>query len=111
MPPKGASALEWTKGFNNASPTERIAFLKHVDELDEHERPTLNSVAAKKFFEFMIDVSACSTAFAGARARAPSASSRCVRTATGGTGGDRQGREKRQVPKRGQLPPRPQHHV
>ena len=60
MPPKGASALEWTKGFNNASPTERIEFLQRVEKLDENERPKINSVAAKKLFEYMINVSACS---------------------------------------------------
>ena len=95
MPPKGARALDWTKGFNNASPNERIAFLKRVEELDENERPKLNSVAAKKLFEYMINVSACITCICGSRARAPCASSRCARIATGGTGGDRQGREKR----------------
>jgi hypothetical protein len=65
MPPKGTRALEWTKGFNNASPTERIAFLKRVEELDENERPKLNSVAAKTLFEYMINVSAYNTCFCG----------------------------------------------
>ena len=60
MPPKAARALEWTKGFNNASPTERIAFLKRLEQMDENERPKVNSVAAKKLFEYMINVSACS---------------------------------------------------
>jgi hypothetical protein len=111
MPPKAARALEWTKGFNNASPTERIEFLQRVEKLDENERPKINSVAAKKLFEYMIKVSVCTLAVAGARGRAPCTSSRCARIATGGPEGDRRGREKRQVPERGQLSPGPQHHV
>ena len=60
MPPKAQRALEWSKDFNNASPTDRIEFLKHVERLDEHERPKLNITSAKKFFDYLINVSACS---------------------------------------------------
>lgn len=60
MPPKAQRALDWSKDFNNASPTKRIEFLKRVEQLKEHERPKLNITSAKKLFEYMINVSACS---------------------------------------------------
>ena len=62
MPPKAQRALEWSKDFNNASPTDRIEFLKHVERLDEHERPKLDITSAKKFFDYLIEVSAYSLA-------------------------------------------------
>ena len=62
MPPKAQHALEWSKDFNNASPTDRIEFLKHVERLDEHERPKLDITSAKKFFDYLIEVSAYSLA-------------------------------------------------
>ena len=68
MPPKAQRALDWSKDFNSASPTERIEFLKRVERLDEHARPKLNVASAKKFFEFMLNVSARS--LSGARVRA-----------------------------------------
>ena len=56
--PKAARALEWTKGFNNARPTDRIAFLQRVEKLDDNERPKLNGAAVTKLLEYMINVSA-----------------------------------------------------